>query len=135
MDYALAIEGALKIKEIAYIHSEAYAGGELKHGTIALIEPGTKLIAILTQTNLKDKMISNIREVKSRGAEIIGIAYENEDLDLSVFDKVIRIPNISTRIAPILGAVVLQLLAYYVASERGCDIDKPRNLAKSVTVE
>ena len=135
VDYALAIEGALKIKEIAYIHSEAYAGGELKHGTIALIEPGTKLIAILTQTNLKDKMISNIREVKSRGAEIIGIAYENEDLDLSVFDKVIRIPNISTRIAPILGAVVLQLLAYYVASERGCDIDKPRNLAKSVTVE
>ncbi len=94
MDYALAIEGALKIKEIAYIHSEAYAGGELKHGTIALIEPGTKLIAILTQTNLKDKMISNIREVKSRGAEIIGIAYEDEELDLSVFDKVLRIPNI-----------------------------------------
>ena len=135
IDYAICLEGSLKLKEISYIHSEAYAGGELKHGTIALIEPGTKLIAILTQTNLKDKMISNIREVKSRGAEIIGIAYENEDLDLSVFDKVIRIPNISTRIAPILGAVVLQLLAYYVASERGCDIDKPRNLAKSVTVE
>ena len=135
VDYALAIEGALKIKEIAYIHSEAYAGGELKHGTIALIEPGTKIIALLTQTNLKDKMISNIREVKSRGAEIIGIAYENQELDLSVFDEIIRIPQISTRIAPILGAVVLQLLAYYVATERGCDIDKPRNLAKSVTVE
>ena len=149
VDYALAIEGALKIKEIAYIHSEAYAGGELKHGTIALIEPGTKIIA------LKDKMISNIREVKSRGAEIIGIAYENQEVDLSVFDEIIRIPQISTRIAPILGAVVLQLLAYYVATriapilgavvlqllayyvatERGCDIDKPRNLAKSVTVE
>ena len=130
VDYALAIEGALKIKEIAYIHSEAYAGGELKHGTIALIEPGTKIIALLTQSNLKDKMISNIRE-----AEIIGIAYENQEVDLSVFDEIIRIPQISTRIAPILGAVVLQLLAYYVATERGCDIDKPRNLAKSVTVE
>ena len=135
VDYSLAIEGALKIKEIAYIHSEAYAGGELKHGTIALIEPGTKIIALLTQSNLKDKMISNIREVKSRGAEIIGIAYENQEVDLSVFDEIIRIPQISTRIAPILGAVVLQLLAYYVATERGCDIDKPRNLAKSVTVE
>ena len=135
VDYALAIEGALKIKEIAYIHSEAYAGGELKHGTIALIEPGTKIIALLTQTNLKDKMISNIREVKSRGAEIIGIAYEGQELDSSIFDEIIRIPQISTRIAPGLGAVVLQLLAYYVAKERGCDIDKPRNLAKSVTVE
>ena len=135
VDYALAIEGSLKIKEIAYIHSEAYAGGELKHGTIALIEPGTKIIALLTQTNLKDKMISNIREVKSRGAEIIGVAYEGEELDSSIFDEVLRIPQTSTRIAPILGAVVLQLLAYYVAKERGCDIDKPRNLAKSVTVE
>ena len=135
VDYALAIEGALKIKEIAYIHSEAYAGGELKHGTIALIEPGTKIIALLTQTNLKDKMISNIREVKSRGAEIIGIAYEGQELDSSIFDEIIRIPQISTRIASVLGAVVLQLLAYYVAKERGCDIDKPRNLAKSVTVE
>ncbi|WP_195963689.1 glutamine--fructose-6-phosphate transaminase (isomerizing) [Clostridium cuniculi] len=135
VDYALAIEGALKIKEIAYIHSEAYAGGELKHGTIALIEPGTKIIALLTQTNLKDKMISNIREVKSRGAEIIGIVYEGQELDSSIFDEIIRIPQISTRIAPVLGAVVLQLLAYYVAKERGCDIDKPRNLAKSVTVE
>ena len=135
VDYALAIEGSLKIKEISYIHSEAYAGGELKHGTIALIEPGTKIIALLTQTNLKDKMISNIREVKSRGAEIIGVAYEGEELDSSIFDEVVRIPQTSTRIAPILGAVVLQLLAYYVAKERGCDIDKPRNLAKSVTVE
>ena len=135
VDYALAIEGSLKIKEIAYIHSEAYAGGELKHGTIALIEPGTKIIALLTQTNLKDKMISNIREVKSRGAEIIGVAYEGEELDSSIFDEIIRIPQICTRMAPVLGAVVLQLLAYYVAKERGCDIDKPRNLAKSVTVE
>lgn len=134
-DYALVIEGALKVKEISYVHSEAYAGGELKHGTIALIEPGTKVIAALTQSKLKDKMISNIREVKSRGAEIIAIAYEDEELDLTVFDKVLRISRTSNMIAPILGAIQLQLMAYYVASEKGCDIDKPRNLAKSVTVE
>ena len=134
-DYALVIEGALKVKEISYVHSEAYAGGELKHGTIALIEPGTKVIAALTQSQLKDKMISNIREVKSRGAEIIAIAYEDEELDLTIFDKVLRIPRTSNMIAPILGAIQLQLMAYYVASEKGCDIDKPRNLAKSVTVE
>ena len=134
-DYALVIEGALKVKEISYVHSEAYAGGELKHGTIALIEPGTKVIAALTQSQLKDKMISNIREVKSRGAEIIAIAYEDEELDLTVFDKILRIPRTSNMIAPILGAIQLQLMAYYVASEKGCDIDKPRNLAKSVTVE
>ena len=134
-DYALVIEGALKVKEISYVHSEAYAGGELKHGTIALIEPGTKVIAALTQSQLKDKMISNIREVKSRGAEIIAIAYEDEELDLTVFDKVLRISRTSNMIAPILGAIQLQLMAYYVASEKGCDIDKPRNLAKSVTVE
>ena len=135
VDYALVIEGSLKVKEISYIHSEAYAGGELKHGTIALIEPGTKVISALTQTQLKDKMISNIREVKSRGAEIIAIAYADEELDLTVFDKVLTIPRISTMVAPILAAVQLQLLAYYVAKEKGCDIDKPRNLAKSVTVE
>lgn len=134
-DYALVIEGSLKVKEISYVHSEAYAGGELKHGTIALIEPGTKVIAALTQSQLKDKMISNIREVKSRGAEIIAIAYEDEELDLTVFDKVLRISRTSNMIAPILGAIQLQLMAYYVASEKGCDIDKPRNLAKSVTVE
>ena len=135
LDFAVALEGSLKLKEISYINSEAYAGGELKHGTIALIEPGTKVIAALTQSQLKDKMISNIREVKSRGAEIIAIAYEDEELDLTVFDKVLRIPRTSNMIAPILGAVQLQLIAYYVASEKGCDIDKPRNLAKSVTVE
>ena len=134
-DYALAIEGALKIKEISYVHSEAYAGGELKHGTIALIEEGTKVIALLTQSHLKDKMLSNIREVKSRGAYIIAIAYEDEVLDLEIFDKVLRVPRVATMVAPILAAVQLQLIAYYVASKKGCDIDKPRNLAKSVTVE
>ena len=134
-DYALAIEGSLKIKEISYIHSEAYAGGELKHGTIALIEPGTKVIALLTQSHLMDKMISNIREVKSRGANIFAVAYEDEALDESIFDEIVRIPRTNTMVSPILGVTILQLLAYYVANKKGCDIDKPRNLAKSVTVE
>ena len=135
IDYALALEGSLKLKEITYIHSEAYAGGELKHGPIALIEEGTKVIALLTQEQLRDKMISNIVEVKARGAYIIGLAYEGDKLDSSVFDEVILIPRVSNRVATILAAVALQLLSYYTAKEMGYDIDKPRNLAKSVTVE
>ena len=95
VDFALALEGSLKLKEITYIHSEAYAGGELKHGPIALIEKGTKVIALLTQTRLRDKMISNIVEVKARGAETIGLAYEGDEIDESVFDKIIRIPKYS----------------------------------------
>lgn len=135
MDYALALEGSLKLKEISYIHCEAYAGGELKHGTIALIEPGTKVIGLFTQGDLKDKMVSNMVEVKARGANIIGLGYHGEELDKSVFDYEIRIPQISDIVAPVLAVVALQLLAYYTAKEKGCDIDKPRNLAKSVTVE
>lgn len=135
IDYALALEGSLKLKEISYIHSEAYAGGELKHGPIALIEQGTKVIAVLTQEQLRDKMVSNIVEVKARGAYVIGVAYEGDKLDKSVFDKVISIPRISNRVAPVVAAVALQLLAYYTTKEKGYDIDKPRNLAKSVTVE
>ena len=135
IDYALALEGSLKLKEVSYIHSEAYAGGELKHGTIALIEPGTKVIALLTQEKLREKMVSNVVEVKARGAYVIGLAYEGDQLDSSVFDKVITIPRVSHRVATIPAAVALQLLAYYTAKEKGCDIDKPRNLAKSVTVE
>jgi glucosamine--fructose-6-phosphate aminotransferase (isomerizing) len=134
-DYALCVEASLKLKEISYIHSEAYAGGELKHGTIALIEKGTKVIAVLTQKSLREKMISNIVEVKARGAEVIAIAYEGDKLDESVFDKVIRIPEILNLVSPIVAVVALQLLAYYTARDKGCDIDKPRNLAKSVTVE
>ena len=134
-DYALSLEGSLKLKEISYIHSEAYAGGELKHGTIALIEKGTKVIALLTQRSLREKMISNIVEVKARGAEVIAIAYEGDELDESTFDKVIRIPEIFNLVAPIIAVITLQLLAYYTARDKGCDIDKPRNLAKSVTVE
>ena len=135
-DFALALEGSLKIKEISYIHSEAYAGGELKHGTIALIEPGTKIIALMTQQQLEEKMVSNIREVKARGAEIIAVAYDDDsELDKEVFDYVLPIPRTNAMVAPVLGAIQLQLLAYYTAKEKGCDIDKPRNLAKSVTVE
>ncbi|WP_297422410.1 glutamine--fructose-6-phosphate transaminase (isomerizing) [Clostridium sp.] len=134
-DYALCIEASLKLKEISYIHSEAYAGGELKHGTIALIEKGTKVIALLTQKSLREKMVSNIVEVKARGAEVIGIAYENDVLDESIFDKVIRIPELLNLVSPIVAVIALQLLAYYTAKNKGCDIDKPRNLAKSVTVE
>ena len=134
-DYSLALEGSLKLKEISYIHSEAYAGGELKHGPIALIEQGTKIIALLTQEQLRDKMVSNIVEVKARGAYVIGVAYEGDKLDPKTFDEVIRIPRISNRVAPVVAAVALQLLAYYTTKEKGYDIDKPRNLAKSVTVE
>lgn len=134
-DYALSIEASLKLKEISYVHSEAYAGGELKHGTIALIEEGTKVVALLTQKALREKMISNIVEVKARGAEVIAVAYENDELDESVFNKVIRIPELLNLVSPILAVVALQLLAYYTARNKGCDIDKPRNLAKSVTVE
>lgn len=134
-DYSLALEGSLKLKEISYIHSEAYAGGELKHGPIALIEQGTKIIALLTQEQLRDKMVSNIVEVKARGAYVIGVAYEGDKLDSKIFDEVIRIPRISNRVAPVVAAVALQLLAYYTTKEKGYDIDKPRNLAKSVTVE
>ncbi|MDD6793848.1 MAG: glutamine--fructose-6-phosphate transaminase (isomerizing) [Clostridiaceae bacterium] len=135
VDYALALEGSLKLKEITYIHSEAYAGGELKHGPIALIENGTKVIALLTQDRLRDKMVSNIVEVKARGAYAIGVVYDDVEVDDSVFDKVIRIPRILNMAAPVVAAVSLQLLAYYTAKEKGFDIDKPRNLAKSVTVE
>ena len=135
LDYAVALEGSLKLKEISYIHSEAYAGGELKHGPIALIEDGTKVITLLTQEALKEKMVSNIVEIKARGAKVIGICYEGTKGMEEVLDEVIYIPRTLDMFAPVLSVVVLQLLSYYIAKARGCDIDKPRNLAKSVTVE
>lgn len=135
LDYAVALEGSLKLKEISYIHSEAYAGGELKHGTIALIEDGTPIIALLTDEKLKDKMISNIREVVTRGAKILGIANEGDNEAKEVCDDVIYIPKTNALLTPVLSVVPLQLLAYYMAKQKGCDVDKPRNLAKSVTVE
>lgn len=135
LDYAVALEGSLKLKEISYIHSEAYAGGELKHGPIALIEKGTVVIALLTQDRLKDKMISNIREIITRGAKVLAIANEGDKDIEGVVDGVIYIPNTNPILTPVLSVVPLQLIAYYMAKEKGCDVDKPRNLAKSVTVE
>ncbi|AGF54116.1 glucosamine--fructose-6-phosphate aminotransferase (isomerizing) [Clostridium saccharoperbutylacetonicum] len=135
LDYALALEGSLKLKEISYIHSEAYAGGELKHGTIALIEQGTKVVALLTQEALKEKMVSNIVEIKARGAEVIGVCYEGTKGLEEVLNDVVYIPRTIDIFAPVLGVAVLQLFSYYIAKFKGCDVDKPRNLAKSVTVE
>ncbi|MEG1893771.1 MAG: glutamine--fructose-6-phosphate transaminase (isomerizing) [Clostridia bacterium] len=135
LDHALALEGSLKLKEISYIHSEAYAAGELKHGTISLIEQGTLVVALCTYAPLTEKMISNIREVKARGAVVIAIAQEGTPLVEETADHVIYIPRSSMLTLPSLSIVPLQLFAYSVALLKGCDIDKPRNLAKSVTVE
>ncbi|NMS91035.1 glutamine--fructose-6-phosphate transaminase (isomerizing) [Clostridioides difficile] len=135
IDYSLAMEGSLKLKEISYIHAEAFAAGELKHGTIALIEKGTPVIAIATQEKLFEKMVSNMEEVRARGAYVIAIAQShNKDVEKAA-DKIIYIPNSDDILSPILAVVPMQLLAYHVSVLRGCDVDKPRNLAKSVTVE
>ena len=136
LDYALGMEGSLKLKEISYIHSEAYASGELKHGTISLIEPGTLVIALGTYGPLFDKAMSNVIEVKARGASVLALTTENRREALSSrVDGILTIPETELPLLPLLGVVPLQLFAYYVALQRGCDIDKPRNLAKSVTVE
>jgi len=135
LDNAVAMEGSLKLKEISYIHSEAYAAGELKHGPIALIEEGTIMITIATQEALFEKMVSNIKEVKARRAYTIALAFEgNEDIEKSV-DSALFIPRTIDLLAPVLAIIPLQLLAYYISIKKGCDVDKPRNLAKSVTVE
>lgn len=135
LDYAAAMEASLKLKEISYIHSEAYAAGELKHGTISLIEDGTLVVALATQPELCEKTVSNIREVTSRGAEVILIAGSDFSGDESACRHVVRLPECPALFSASLSIVPLQLLAYYVAVERSCDVDKPRNLAKSVTVE
>lgn len=135
LDYAVSMEGSLKLKEISYIHSEAYAAGELKHGTISLIEDGTLVVALATGNELYDKTISNVKEVKARGAVVLGLTTEDHAHVEDVCDCVIRIPKTHDILLPSLSVVPLQLFGYYVASLKGCDIDKPRNLAKSVTVE
>ncbi|MEA4848032.1 MAG: glutamine--fructose-6-phosphate transaminase (isomerizing) [Clostridiaceae bacterium] len=135
IDYAVALEGSLKLKEISYIHSEAYAAGELKHGTIALIEKGTIVMAVLTQDELYEKMVSNVKEVKARGAFVFAITKEGNTEVENVADYTLYIPKVSDILAPVVAVMPLQLLAYYMAVEKGCDVDKPRNLAKSVTVE
>ena len=135
LDYAVAMEGALKLKEISYIHAEAYAAGELKHGTLALIIEGVPVIALATQMDVYEKTLSNIKEVKARDAVVIGLAMEGDDQIKKYVDHTIFIPATEKYLAPILAVIPLQLLAYYAAVTRGCDVDKPRNLAKSVTVE
>ena len=135
LDYAVALEGALKMKEISYIHAEAYAAGELKHGTLALIVEGVPVIVLATQSDVYDKTISNLQEVKARDAVAIAIALEGDDSIAKYADHVIFIPRAEKYLTPLLSVLPLQLLAYYAALTRGCDVDKPRNLAKSVTVE
>ena len=133
--YAVCLEGSLKLKEISYIHSEAYAAGELKHGTISLIDQGTLVIGVLTQSKLYEKTISNMLECKSRGAYLMGLTtygkYETEDqVNFTVY-----VPKVDEHFVGSLAVIPLQLLSYYIAVKRGCDVDQPRNLAKSVTVE
>ena len=135
IDYAISLEGSLKMKEISYIHSEAYAAGELKHGTISLVEDGTIVIGLLTQSELYEKTVSNMVECKSRGAYLMGLTsfghYEIED----TVDFVTYIPKVDEHFIGSLAVIPLQILSYYVSVARGLDVDKPRNLAKSVTVE
>ena len=135
LDYAVALEGALKLKEISYIHAEAYAAGELKHGTLALIVSGVPVIVLATQEDVYDKTVSNLQEVKAREAVVIAIGFEGDTVLANHADHVIYIPKTGKYHAPLLAVLPLQLLSYYAALTRGCDVDKPRNLAKSVTVE
>ncbi len=135
LDYALSMEGSLKLKEISYIHSESYAAGELKHGTISLVTNQMPVVAVATQTSLIEKTISNIKEVKARGAMVVLVCSETLDVEESVADCIIRLPEVDEILMPAVAAIPLQLIAYYTSVLKGCDVDKPRNLAKSVTVE
>jgi len=135
LNFPVALEGALKIKEISYVMSEGFAAGELKHGPLALLTTGVPVIAIATKSELYDKVVSNIREIKARDATVLAIASESNESIEQVADLAIRIPDACEYISPIMSSIVLQLFAYYAALARGCPIDKPRNLAKSVTVE
>ncbi len=135
LDYALSMEGSLKLKEISYIHSESYAAGELKHGTISLITEDMPVIAVATQSSIYEKTVSNIKEVKARGAKVIMICQEGNDVPKDIADYVLKVPNFEEVLLPMLVCVPLQLIAYYTSVQRGNDVDQPRNLAKSVTVE
>ena len=135
LDYTMSLEAALKLKEISYVHAEAYAAGELKHGTIALISENVPVIALATQEDVYAKVISNIREVKARGAYVVLVSMDEEVNDPSICDQHIRLPKMDSEFTSFATAVVLQLVAYYTSEAKGLDVDKPRNLAKSVTVE
>ena len=135
IDYAISLEGSLKLKELSYIHSEAYAAGELKHGTISLIEDGTLVIGVLTQDDLFEKTISNMVECKSRGAYLMGLTTYGHYAVEDSAEFTVYIPKVDTHFEASLAVVPLQLFAYYITVAKGYDVDKPRNLAKSVTVE
>ena len=135
LDYALSMEASLKLKEISYIHSESYAAGELKHGTISLITKDMPVIAVATQSALYEKTVSNIKEVKARGAKVIMICQDGNDVPKDIADYVLKIPTFEEILLPMLVCVPLQLIAYYTSVQKGNDVDQPRNLAKSVTVE
>ena len=135
LDHAVAMEGSLKMKEISYVHSEAMPAGELKHGTLALVTAGTPVVVVLTQQDVYDKTISAVQEVKARGAYVVAVAYEDDEVVDRHADDVLRVPRVPDLLSPVVSIVPLQLLAYFTAAERGHDIDQPRNLAKSVTVE
>jgi len=135
VDHAVALEGALKMKEISYVHAEAYAAGELKHGTIALVDEGQPVVAVCCDRRLVQKTSSNIVEAKARGARVLAISERGDTGMASVADEVLYVPETLSGLSALVAVVPLQLLAYYAARERGCDIDKPKNLAKSVTVE
>ena len=135
LDYVVALEGALKLKEISYIHAEAYAAGELKHGTLALIVDQVPVICLCTQRDVEEKMISNMVEVKTRDAKVLTFVFEGDNHGEKVSDTVIKLPNTYDLLSPILTVIPLQLIAYYASVKRGADVDQPRNLAKSVTVE
>jgi glucosamine--fructose-6-phosphate aminotransferase (isomerizing) len=135
LDYALSMEGSLKLKEISYIHSESYAAGELKHGTISLITEQMPVIAVVTQHDLMEKTVSNIKEVKARGAKVVLVCAQDVEVEAETADYIVRIPMVSDILMPMLTVIPLQLIAYYTSVLRGNDVDQPRNLAKSVTVE
>jgi glucosamine--fructose-6-phosphate aminotransferase (isomerizing) len=133
--YPAALEGALKLKEISYVHAEGYPAGDLKHGPIALVEPGALVVAVATKCHVYPKMMSNIQEVKARGADVVAVATEGDPDIATLADHVLYVPETPELLSPVVVSVPLQLFAYHVAKLRGCDIDQPRNLAKSVTVE
>ena len=136
LDYALSMEGSLKLKEISYIHSESYAAGELKHGTISLVSEDMPVVAIATQDRLLEKTISNVKEVKARGAKVILICKQGfDDKDKTIANHLVELPVLDDILMPMLAVVPMQYIAYYTAVLRGLNVDKPRNLAKSVTVE
>jgi glucosamine--fructose-6-phosphate aminotransferase (isomerizing) len=135
LNYPLALEGALKLKEISYIHAEGYPAGEMKHGPIALIDEHMPIVAIATQSQVYEKVLSNIQEAKARGGHVIAIASKGDDKISEIANEVIEVPLVPEIYAPIVNAIPLQLLAYHIAVLRGADVDQPRNLAKSVTVE